>query len=332
MAFQREGSIGSLLPRSLTKGLRAREGSGLLDLLPHALSRDGLALRHHVREGRFQRSLALVAAGSALLGGLEVTYEHYRGSYSQRKMYFPVLLTPPLIGAAVWCVFSRRAARTALPSIALLHIGTGVLGFVYHLRGIARKPGGFSLPVTNVVMGPPPFAPLLFAVPGYLALIASFLGREDDPRGRFQPFGRRKRLSLRRELREGMFQKHMAASAAAAAIFSAAEALYSHYKDRFWHWSQWTPVICGGLLGVAGTSAIWSRRAAQQLLPAISALAIADAGVGFAYHARGVLRRPGGAKHLVYNILYGPPIFAPLLLGAAGFLGALASLLRREKR
>jgi hypothetical protein len=29
--------------------------------------------------------------------------------------------------------------------------------------------------------------------------------------------------------------------------------------------------------------------------------------------------------------MYGPPIFAPLLFAAAGFLGLMASLLRREK-
>jgi hypothetical protein len=54
--------------------------------------------------------------------------------------------------------------------------------------------------------------------------------------------------------------------------------------------------------------------------------------VGFFYHARGILRRPGGTKHLVYNIIYGPPIFAPLLFGAAGMLGLLASLLRRREK
>ena len=31
-----------------------------------------------------------------------------------------------------------------------------------------------------------------------------------------------------------------------------------------------------------------------------------------------------------YNLMYGPPVFAPLLFAAAGFLGLLASLLRRE--
>ena len=39
---------------------------------------------HHIREGRFQRSLALTAGLSSAIAGLEVAYEHYRGSYGQR--------------------------------------------------------------------------------------------------------------------------------------------------------------------------------------------------------------------------------------------------------
>jgi hypothetical protein len=83
---------------------------------------------------------------------------------------------------------------------------------------------------------------------------------------------------------------------------------------------------------VAGICAVKNRRAAHTWLPALSALAILDGGVGFFYHARGVLRRPGGMKKPIYNIIYGPPIFAPLLFAASGFLGLLASLLRREKK
>jgi hypothetical protein len=44
-----------------------------------------------------------------------------------------------------------------------------------------------------------------------------------------------------------------------------------------------------------------------------------------------VARRPGGLSLPVENVMYGPPVFAPLLLGAAGFMGLLASLLRRER-
>jgi hypothetical protein len=80
----------------------------------------------------------------------------------------------------------------------------------------------------------------------------------------------------------------------------------------------------------AAAGAIVNPKIARTWLPAMSVLAIADGGVGFFYHARGVMRRPGGLKKPLYNIMYGPPIFAPLLFAACGTVGLLASLMRRE--
>ena len=62
----------------------------------------------------------------------------------------------------------------------------------------------------------------------------------------------------------------------------------------------------------------------------MSVCAIADGAVGFFYHARGVFRQPGSRNFLLYNIIYGPPLFAPLLFAACGVVGLLASLMRRE--
>ena len=42
------------------------------------------------------------------------------------------------------------------------------------------NPAAGSLPVTNIVMGPPIFAPLLFGTSAYLGLMASYLRREED--------------------------------------------------------------------------------------------------------------------------------------------------------
>jgi hypothetical protein len=117
-----------------------------------------------------------------------------------------------------------------------------------------------------------------------------------------------------------------------ATFFSGFEAWYSHYKNNFRYKAQWTPIIISPLLMAAGIGAIKSRRIAHTWLPAISAVAIADGTIGFGYHARGVWRRPGGLKKPIYNMIYGPPLFAPLLFAASGFLGVLASLLGREKR
>ena len=80
---------------------------------------------------------------------------------------------------------------------------------------------------------------------------------------------------------------------------------------------------------IAGIGTVWSSKIARTLLPLTSFLALINGAIGFFYHARGMWRRPGGLKKPWYNIMYGPPIFAPLLFSASGFLGLLASLLRR---
>ncbi len=333
----------------------ASQGRTIEDLLPahatlwQAPLRDERLIVQHIREGRFQRSLALVTGFSSLLSGLEVTYEHYIGSYSQQIMYTPVFLSVVLCSASVWAVFDRWAARVALPLASLATLLDGVVGFFMHVRGIARKPGGWRLPVFNIVMGPPVLAPLLFATSGFLGLITAFLRREEDVPARAQ----RRVSNLRaarplwmevlpravshevvvaeHDIREGRFQRAMGIATAIAAFFSGFESLYSHYKNQFTYRIEWLPILLTPAIMFAGLGTIWSRLIARTLLPLTSALALVSGMLGFFYHARGVQRRPGGRKLPLYNILYGPPIFAPLLFAATGFLGLLASLLRRAK-
>ncbi len=300
----------------------------------------------HVREGRFQRSLCLIAGTASLMSGLEVTYEHYKGSYGQRIMYTPVILSGALFATGIWGFFSRVAARGVLRVLSAITLADCMVGFYFHIRGIQRKPGGWRLPLTNIVMGPPILAPLLFGTSAYLGLIASFLRREEEdskfmtrqnrPRSflakAFPPKLEREMISLEQDVREGRFQRQMAIITAASALFSGFEAWYSHYKNNFRYMAQWTPILIAPLLAATSLASMRNRKVATRLLPAVSAVAAADAAVGFFYHARGVVRRPGGAQHLLYNIIYGPPIFAPLLFGAAGMFGLLTSMLRRSRR
>jgi hypothetical protein len=317
-----------------------------------SLTGDVVVVKEHIREGRFQRSLSLLAAVSSLMTGLEVGYQHYRGSYSRQVMYTPIATSALLFAGGIAGYFSKRAARQVLRPIAAITLANGAAGFYFHIRGIARKPGGWRFPMTNMVMGPPVFAPLLFGLSAYLGLIASYLRREEDeehpandaawlPRAAHprhwmralpaEKISRPEKISLAQDLREGRFQQHMAAATALAAFFSGFEAFYSHYKNNFRYKAQWTPVLLAPMLIAASIIAMRNRKVAHTWLPALSALAVIDGGVGFFYHSRGVLRRPGGRKHLLYNIMYGPPVLAPLLFSACGMLGLMASLLRREK-
>lgn len=290
--------------------------------------RAGATVLEHVQDGRFQTTLCVAAAGSSFVSGLEVGYEHYKGSYGNRLMYTPVLLSGLLTMAAGAGAASEWAARTLLRWISVATFIDGGIGFIFHIRGIARKPGGWRLPLTNIIMGPPLFAPVLFGTAAYLGFMASYLRRETEAANTIvdlQPEG------WRRELQTGQFQKHLILISLLWAGCSGFEAWYSHYKNGFRIWSQWTPVILAPLHMAACLAGLMSAGAAKKLLPVTSGLAIVDGTIGFGYHVRGILRRPGGRKHWVYNILYGPPVFAPLLFAACGALGALASMLRREK-
>jgi hypothetical protein len=335
---------------SLTKRIRnlaspranGRYPDNLFDkFLPEKLARGARDAEAHIREGRFQRSLSFLAGASSVLAGAEVAYEHYKGSYGQRVMYSPVALGGAMTIAGLLGAISQRCARTVLRWTSAVTLLDGLVGFCFHVRGIARKPGGWRLPIANIIMGPPIFAPLLFGVSAYLGLIASFL-RPEEAAPMILRSPKAKLLSLTSAeiaahhpwtigLREGRFQKHLAVATIVGTFCSGAEALYSHYKNNFRYISQWTPVIIAPLLIGAAAGAIVSPKVARTWLPAMSALAIADGGVGFFYHARGIVRRPGGLQKPLYNLLYGPPIFAPLLFAACGTIGLLASLMRRER-
>jgi hypothetical protein len=325
---------------------RLAQGSGsLLDRLPRLGLREAALAERHIREGRFQRSLALIAGLSSILAGLEVATEHYRGSYSQRVMYSPLLLSAALTGAGLWSAFDTRAARTVLPIVSSALLLDGAIGFGFHIRGIHRKPGGWRIPVFNVIMGPAIFAPLLLGISGFLGLIASFLRPEETPAsanipGLSAPEPRwlrllprplsREAMTAEQDLREGRFQQFLAVAAALSAVFNGVEALYSHYKNNFTYRAQWTPILLTPLVVAAGLGSIRSRTLAHTFLPAVSALAIVDGVAGFFYHLRGIVRMPSYPQKPLYLLSYGPPLFAPLLFAATGFLGLLASLLRRS--
>lgn len=279
-----------------------------------------------IQEGRFQRSMSLLVAGTSVASGLEVAYEHYKGSYSNPVMYTPVALSGVLAVAGGAGFLSRTLARTFLRYTGYLTLVDGLVGFGFHVRGIARKPGGWGLPITNIVMGPPIFAPLLFGTSAWLAVMASYLRREGENEKPEFSSGWRRDLSI------GRFQKHLSAVTLTWSFLCGFEAWYSHYKTNFRYRSQWIPVLLAPVVMLASAAAILNRRAAKTVLPVASAAAVAVGMVGSYFHARGITRRAGGLKKPLYNTIYGPPIFAPLLFAACGTLGLLATLLRRERK
>ena len=132
--------------------------------------------RQDLRTGRFERTLsALTAAGAAVTAG-EIYLSHDKASFGNRMMWWPVIVVPAAIPAGIAGVFSRRAAKTVLPLASAAIVANGIQGTYLHWRGIAQRPGGWTL--YNMESGPPVFAPLLASLVGGMGLLAAVLRRE----------------------------------------------------------------------------------------------------------------------------------------------------------
>jgi hypothetical protein len=132
----------------------------------------------NVREGRVQRLLALTTAMSAPALGAEIYFEHYKGSFGDKWMWTPLLLTPPLTAAGLAGAASEKAARTALPLVSALYFLDGLVGVVTHFQGVRKRPGGLKEAHYNLVMGPPLLAPGSLCLVGALGLAAAIVKRE----------------------------------------------------------------------------------------------------------------------------------------------------------
>jgi hypothetical protein len=135
-------------------------------------------LLRNVRDGRVQKLLAATTAMSVPALGAEIYFEHYKGSFGDKWMWTPLLLTPPLTAAGAAGVVSERAARTVLPALSALYFLDGLIGIVTHLQGVQKRPGGLKEAHYNLVMGPPLLAPGSLCLVGGLGLAAAIVKRE----------------------------------------------------------------------------------------------------------------------------------------------------------
>jgi hypothetical protein len=121
----------------------------------------------------FARLYMLLVALAFVAIGLQVLLFHWRAGFRRWTMYGPVLLAPVLVFAGVLGAVQRDGILGwIVVAVFALGIVDGLVGVFEHLRGIARRIGGFSL--RNLMSGPPPLLPVAFvalALTGALALV-----------------------------------------------------------------------------------------------------------------------------------------------------------------
>jgi hypothetical protein len=132
----------------------------------------------NLRSGRMQKLLSLATAASVPPLAFEIYLEHYKGSFGDKWMWTPIVLTPPLTAAGIAGVYSEKVARTWLPALSTLYVLDGVIGVYTHLRGVQKRPGGFGEPTYNLVMGPPLLAPGSLCLVGAFGIVAAVVKRE----------------------------------------------------------------------------------------------------------------------------------------------------------
>jgi hypothetical protein len=137
-----------------------------------------LQLLKNIRNGRVQKLLAATTAMSAPALGAEIYFEHYKGSFGDKWMWTPLILTPPLTAAGVAGFASEKAAKTALPLVSALYFLDGAIGVITHFQGVRKRPGGFKEAHYNLVMGPPLLAPGSLCLVGALGIAAAIVKRE----------------------------------------------------------------------------------------------------------------------------------------------------------
>lgn len=254
--------------------------------------------------------VALVVAVLTPVLLLDALAGHYRRSFAVRAQYAPFVSGGLLVLAALAALVLPRlvAARTVLADAGWLAVLTGIVGFGFHqYHGTYRKPGGYHLWLHYTMYGAPPLAPLALTALGLLAVIAARgLGGASTVAG----VG----------LRSALF-----ALIALSLLGAVLQAAILHYRGAFNNPVMYVPVTIPVITIVL---LIWVLVAAGHA--ALAGLAfwlwltfiVGFAGLGM--HLRGFDREMGGLYIPWFNVLQGPPMWAPAAFTGFAAVGLVA--------
>lgn len=251
----------------------------------------------------------LIAAGELVLASSAMAdsgLEHYRGSFRNPAMLFPLVASALVLGSRVGEARQRRGAHA-------LSIAVGAAGLGFHAYNIAKRPG--RLDATNLFYAAPIGAPAALILAGGLGVAAEAL-RERGGQARPGHRAPARKLAL---------------FTAAGILGAVAEAGLLHFRGAFHDPAMWLPVALPPLaaLALARDGASGDAHAlTAALLGAAALLGLAGAG----FHAFGVSRNMGGWRNWRQNLLAGPPLPAPPAFTGLALAGIGAWLLMRSGR
>lgn len=134
--------------------------------------RDQPAKEPHLLGMPAGRALAL-AVSVGLMGTVgEVGLLHFRGAFQHPAMYAPVIIPPVTAALMVQAALGRPQPRPRTRHWLRLTTWLGLIGVLFHARGIARCQGGWRNWSQNILSGPPLPAPPSFTALALAGLAA----------------------------------------------------------------------------------------------------------------------------------------------------------------
>jgi hypothetical protein len=284
-----------------------------LDALEQGLSQHftGRELRKPTVQAarRLNRASGILALSVLADSGVE----HYRGSFENKAMFTPLVMSALSLAVSAHGTADNRPdahrMRDAVYAAAAL---TGVAGTGFHVYNVLKRPGRLSW--QNLFYGAPLGAPMAILLSGLLGVYSERL--RDDNNTTPKVFG----LPAGRAL---------AALSGAGLLGTAGEAGLLHFRGAYHNPFMYAPVtippVAAGLLGTAAAGFSGRTRWLTRWWLRLTAL-LGFAGAGF--HAYGVSRNMGGWRNWRQTVLNGPPLPAPpsftgLALAGLAALGLL---------
>jgi hypothetical protein len=257
------------------------------------------------------------AAGMLALSVLaDSGVEHYRGSFKNKAMFTPLIVSAATLGVSVHGTADRRkAAHIMRDTTYLLAATTGLIGTCFHFYNVAKKAGGFSW--QNLFYGAPLGAPMAILLSGLIGFCSERV--RETPR------------SITPSIFDLPAGRAMAALTSVGLLGTAGEAGLLHFRGAFHNPFMLLPVTLPplGAALLARTAAAGPGRRHPFVRWWMRLLVTMGlAGVGF--HAYGVSRNMGGWRNWSQNVLNGPPLPAPPSFAGLALAGLAALGLMRD--
>jgi hypothetical protein len=236
--------------------------------------------------------------------------EHYRGSFKNKAMFTPLVVSALTLATSVHGTSdSRPLAHGLRDATYALAAVTGLVGTGFHFYNVGKKTGGFSW--QNLFYRAPlgaPFAILLSGLIGFCSERVRNTSRRSIPTIFNLPAGRT-----------------IAAVVSAGLLGTTGEAGLLHFRGAFHNPLMMLPITLppvGAMLTASAAAGppgrdLWFARWWLRLLTAMGF-------AGAALHTYGVSRNMGGWRNWSQNILNGPPIPAPPSFAGLSLAGLAA--------